>query len=210
MQNSTNQTQKEKLETDLKTQIKKLQRLRDQIKAWVQSNDIKDKSALLDNRRLIETVSRTPYFTRFPHPRIQQMEKFKACEKEMKTKAFSKEGLTAATKLDPKAQEKHEVTIWIQTRVEELLLQVEQSEAEIETLQGGTKKKGKSGGAAADRLDELEHKNERRKWHVSRLEIIMRLLDNGSMAVDQVKDLQDDVQFFVDRNTVSHLHLISG
>ena len=60
MQASTNQTQKEKLETDLKTQIKKLQRLRDQIKTWVASNDIKDKSALLDNRKLIETVS-TPF-----------------------------------------------------------------------------------------------------------------------------------------------------
>lgn len=57
MQASTNQTQKEKLETDLKTQIKKLQRLRDQIKTWVASNDIKDKSSLLDNRKLIETVS---------------------------------------------------------------------------------------------------------------------------------------------------------
>jgi CCR4-NOT transcription complex subunit 3 len=57
MQASTNQTQKEKLELDLKTQIKKLQRLRDQIKTWVASNDIKDKSQLLDNRRLIETVS---------------------------------------------------------------------------------------------------------------------------------------------------------
>jgi CCR4-NOT transcription complex subunit 3 len=57
MQNSTNQTQKEKLETDLKTQIKKLQRLRDQIKAWVANNDIKDKTSLLDNRKLIETVS---------------------------------------------------------------------------------------------------------------------------------------------------------
>lgn len=56
MQSSTNQTQKEKSELDLKTQIKKLQRLRDQIKTWVASNDIKDKSALLDNRRLIETV----------------------------------------------------------------------------------------------------------------------------------------------------------
>jgi len=58
MQASTNQTQKEKLELDLKTQIKKLQRLRDQIKTWVASNDIKDKSQLLENRRLIETVSR--------------------------------------------------------------------------------------------------------------------------------------------------------
>jgi CCR4-NOT transcription complex subunit 3 len=59
MQNTSNQTQKEKLELDLKTQIKKLQRLRDQIKTWVASNEIKDKSMLLDNRRLIETVSPT-------------------------------------------------------------------------------------------------------------------------------------------------------
>lgn len=64
MQASTNQTQKEKLETDLKTQIKKLQRLRDQIKTWVASNDIKDKTALLDNRKLIETVCPHIYFTR--------------------------------------------------------------------------------------------------------------------------------------------------
>lgn len=57
MQTSTNQTQKEKMEQDLKTQIKKLQRLRDQIKTWQQSNEIKDKKPLLDNRKLIELVS---------------------------------------------------------------------------------------------------------------------------------------------------------
>lgn len=56
IQQSTNQTQKEKLEVELKSQIKKLQRLRDQIKTWVQSNDIKDKQPLVDNRKLIETV----------------------------------------------------------------------------------------------------------------------------------------------------------
>ncbi|EPT01461.1 hypothetical protein FOMPIDRAFT_1161778 [Fomitopsis schrenkii] len=185
MQASTNQTQKEKLETDLKTQIKKLQRLRDQIKTWVASNDIKDKTALLDNRRLIET----------------QMEKFKACEKEMKTKAFSKEGLTQHTKLDPEAQKKLEVTQWVQNIVEELLLQVEQAEAEIETLQGGGKKKNKSGGATAERLETLEHLNERRKWHISRLEIILRLLDNGSMPTEKVTGLKEDVQYFVESNT---------
>lgn len=70
MQASTNQTQKEKLETDLKTQIKKLQRLRDQIKTWVASNDIKDKSLLLENRRLIETVrTRYPYRPVLTSPR---------------------------------------------------------------------------------------------------------------------------------------------
>ncbi|KAF9782587.1 Not1 N-terminal domain, CCR4-Not complex component-domain-containing protein [Thelephora terrestris] len=184
MQNSTNQTQKEKLETDLKTQIKKLQRLRDQIKAWVANNDIKDKTALLDNRKLIET----------------QMEKFKACEKEMKTKAFSKEGLTAAAKLDPKAQEKIEATAWVQAQVEQLQIQIEQSEAQVETLQGGVKKKGKSGGTAAERLEELEHLNDRRKWHVNRLELIMRLLVNGSLPVEKVRDLQEDVSYFVESN----------
>jgi hypothetical protein len=54
---ANNATQKDKYETDLKSQIKKLQRLRDQIKTWLTSNDIKDKTQLLDNRRLIETVS---------------------------------------------------------------------------------------------------------------------------------------------------------
>jgi CCR4-NOT transcriptional regulation complex NOT5 subunit len=132
------------------------------------------------------------------------MEKFKACEKEMKTKAFSKEGLIASAKLDPKAQAKQEVTDWVQTQVEALLLQVEQSEAEIESLQGGGKKRGKTN-STVGRLEELEHLNERRKWHISRLEIILRLLDNGSMATERVQDLKEDVNYFVESNTVRYI-----
>jgi CCR4-NOT transcription complex subunit 3 len=132
------------------------------------------------------------------------MEKFKACEKEMKTKAFSKEGLIASAKLDPKAQAKQEVTDWVQSQVEALLLQVEQSEAEIESLQGGGKKKGKAN-STVGRLEELEHLNERRKWHISRLEIILRLLDNGSMATERVQDLKEDVNYFVESNTVRYI-----
>lgn len=67
---SNNTAQKEKLEDNLKREIKKLQRLRDQIKTWAAGNEIKDKGPLMDNRRLIET----------------QMERFKAVEKAMKTK----------------------------------------------------------------------------------------------------------------------------
>ena len=253
MQASTNQTQKEKLETDLKTQIKKLQRLRDQIKTWVASNDIKDKTALLENRRLIETVRilhpgflhfysrdytapfgpttavvtrsarksssgalREGYYSPW-HPCSfvllilvfpQQMEKFKACEKEMKTKAFSKEGLIQSAKLDPKAQEKLEQTQWLQTCVEELLLQVETAEAEIETLQQGGRKRGKVGATAQDRLDELERLNERRKWHISRLEIMLRLLDNGTLSTEQVVGLKDDVNYFVEDNAVRRALII--
>lgn len=53
---SSNPAQKEKLEDNLKREIKKLQRLRDQIKTWAASNDIKDKAPLLEHRKLIETV----------------------------------------------------------------------------------------------------------------------------------------------------------
>lgn len=52
---ATQQNQKEKYEMDLKKEIKKLQRLRDQIKTWISSNDIKDKTALTNARKLIET-----------------------------------------------------------------------------------------------------------------------------------------------------------
>ncbi|CAE6425291.1 unnamed protein product [Rhizoctonia solani] len=186
MQASTNQTQKEKLETDLKTQIKKLQRLRDQIKTWVASNEIKDKSLLLENRKLIET----------------QMEKFKACEKEMKTKAFSKDGLNAAQKLDPREKEKAETTTWLSQQMDELARQIEQTEAEIEQLQGGAtrSRRGKAAGGGG-RAEELATLNERRKWHVGRLEIVMRLLENNTLQTDTVAPLKEHISYFVESNT---------
>ncbi|POY75113.1 hypothetical protein BMF94_1743 [Rhodotorula taiwanensis] len=183
IQASSNQTQKEKLESDLKTQIKKLQRLRDQIKTWMTSNDIKDKQPLVDHRKLIET----------------QMERFKACEKEMKTKAFSKEGLNAAAKLDPKEQQKLEMCQWIQTMVEELSRQVEQAEAEVEQIQSVRQKKKDA--EREQRLEELEHLNERRAWHINRLELILRLLENGNLQTDAVTNVKEDIAYFVESNT---------
>ena len=53
---ATNANQKEKYEADLKKEIKKLQRYRDQIKTWATNSDIKDKRPLTDARRNIETV----------------------------------------------------------------------------------------------------------------------------------------------------------
>ncbi|GAA96798.1 uncharacterized protein L969DRAFT_20141 [Mixia osmundae IAM 14324] len=183
MQMANNVAQKEKLEADLKTQIKKLQRLRDQIKTWLSSNDIKDKKPLTDTRKLIET----------------QMERFKACEKEMKTKAYSKEGLNAATKLDPKEAAKMETASWISNMVDELGRQVEVSEAEAESLAGGLKKKKDT--RTAERVAELEHLNDRRNWHVSRLELILRLLENGNMEPDKVNSVKEDISYFVESNT---------
>ncbi|CAG8663052.1 12865_t:CDS:2, partial [Ambispora gerdemannii] len=183
IQATNNANQKEKLEQDLKKEIKKLQRNRDQIKTWISSNDIKDKRALLDNRKLIE----------------QQMEKFKACEKEMKTKAYSKEGLLQLTKMDPKEKEKMETCEWLNNMVEQLGLQIEAGEAEIESLQVVVKK-GRKDSQKIDRLTEVERAVERHKWHTNRLELILRLLENGNIPTEKVINIQEDVKYYVESN----------
>ena len=127
------------------------------------------------------------------------MELFKACEKEMKTKAFSKEGLSAAVKLDPMDVLKEEMSNFISETVTELGRQIEVAEAEVESLQGGAKKKR---GAPNERIAEVEALNERRRWHVSRLELILRLLENGQIPPTKVADIQTDVKYFLESNTV--------
>lgn len=180
--NATNSNQKEKYEADLKKEIKKLQRLRDQIKSWIASADIKDKNALVENRRLIET----------------QMERFKVVERETKTKAYSKEGLGAAQKLDPVQREKEEINQWLNSSIRLLQDQIDTYESEIESMVAGKKKR------VADkdktRTDELKAKTERHKFHIKKLETILRLLDNDGVEVGQVRRIKDDVEYYIESN----------
>lgn len=60
IQQTSNPSQKEKLEDSLKREIKKLQRQRDLIKAWAAGPDIKDKKPLIEHRKAIETVGTFP------------------------------------------------------------------------------------------------------------------------------------------------------
>ncbi len=104
------------------------------------------------------------------------MEKFKACEKELKTKAFSKEGLNAAAKIDPKEQEKDELCSWVNDTVETLSLQVEKFEAELESLLVSLKKSKKQDSSKSGRLEQVRLQIERHKFHIMKLEIILRML----------------------------------
>lgn len=127
------------------------------------------------------------------------METFKAVEKEMKTKAFSKEGLSAAAKLDPKEKEKLEMCNFLGDMVDELSRQIESAEAEQDSVQA-TMKKSKKDTAKHDRVAELERILERHKWHVSKLEILLRTVENGSADVEQVKDIEDGIRYYVEQN----------
>ncbi|KAK6089040.1 General negative regulator of transcription subunit 3 [Seiridium cupressi] len=183
IEQSTNPAQKEKLEDQLKREIKKLQRLRDQIKTWATGNDIKDKAPLLEQRKAIET----------------KMESFKAVEKAMKTKAYSKEGLSAQQKLDPKEQAKLDMSEWLAGQVEELEQQIESLEAESEGIQA-TLKKGKNQREKQERVATLDHHIERHRWHIGKLELIRRSLENGGLEVEDIDNVKDSIEYYVKDN----------
>ncbi|ELK32901.1 CCR4-NOT transcription complex subunit 3 [Myotis davidii] len=176
LHNAANANQKEKYEADLKKEIKKLQRLRDQIKTWVASNEIKDKRQLIDNRKLIETV----------------------VERETKTKAYSKEGLGLAQKVDPAQKEKEEVGQWLTNTIDTLNMQVDQFESEVESLSVQTRKKKGDKDQKQDRIEGLKRHIEKHRYHVRMLETILRMLDNDSILVDAIRKIKDDVEYYVD------------
>ena len=143
---ATQQNQKEKYEVDLKKEIKKLQRHRDQIKTWAASSDVgrraatraisvtlrapeprlssaqvKDKRALATARKLIET----------------KMEQFKVCEKETKTKTYSKEGLAREARVDPHEAARRSTRAWLRDAADRLGAQVDAAEADVERLSAG-------------------------------------------------------------------------
>lgn len=126
------------------------------------------------------------------------MERFKAIEKEMKTKAFSKEGLTLQTKVDPKEQEKAELREWIREQVESLTTQIDRFEAEIESLRV-TSKKGKKD-SNRERVGHLEHWIERHRWYINRLELILRLVENNQLDLDEVRLVEPGVNTYVNHN----------
>ena len=171
------QNQKEKYEGDLKKEIKKLQRLRDQIKAWIGGTEVKDKEPLFEARRLIET----------------KMEQFKICEKETKTKTYSKEGLARQERLSPEEQSKYETTSWIGDIIERLGGLVDEAEIEVEKLSAGKGKKTNK-----NLIDDFIHYIAQHKYHISKLEGIIRLVNNDVLDVDIVDPLKDDLEYYID------------
>ena len=169
------QSQKEKHEGDLKKEIKKLQRLREQLKTWINSGDIRDKSQLIENRKKVE----------------KKMEQFKICEKETKTKAFSKAGLAQAASLDPEQKAKIECRNWVQSICDEICQKCEAAEADIEVIESERKPN-------RSKLDDLTAMRDMHKYHIENLEKVMRALDTDVLTRHEVDALKDDLEYYLE------------
>mmetsp|Transcript_15098 Transcript_15098/g.42953 ORF Transcript_15098/g.42953 Transcript_15098/m.42953 type:complete len:611 (-) Transcript_15098:631-2463(-) len=178
---ATNSNQREKHEMELKRSIKKLQRMRDQIKTWITMNEIKDKRQLLDARRLIEV----------------QMERYRACEKDSKNKNYSKEGNI----IKPEDKRKVKLRNWIQKCLDDLKVQTEQLDSEMEVLTLKLRKAKKPKNADIEESVELETRIERHQYHTKCLEIILRRLENDELSIEDVMDIKDSVDGYIENNT---------
>jgi len=172
------QSLKEKYESDLKKEIKKLQRLRDQIKTWLGSSDVKDKAPLTEARKIIES----------------KMEQFKICEKDTKTKAYSKEGLARAERGgDNKDSEREDKLEWVNQCLERLAELNENLEGEIEKASSG---RGKT--KNKDQIEKLENRMQKNRWHINKLEQVISLIEDGDLDPAKLDGIKENVDFYIE------------
>ncbi|KAG7906218.1 hypothetical protein KL906_004671 [Ogataea polymorpha] len=176
-ENASNGSQKEKLENDLKKEIKKLQRFREQVKNWQATNEVKDKERLNEYRRLVE----------------QAMEKYKVVEKGSKTKAFSDESLASFD--DP--QEDNEAIEFVRETLDEIQRQEEALESELDKLGA---KKGKKTSAVDERKSEIEDLLEIHQFHRQKLEVVLRLLESHVLRPEDIMNIQEDIKYYLEEN----------
>uniref|UniRef100_A0A914HT59 CCR4-NOT transcription complex subunit 3 n=1 Tax=Globodera rostochiensis TaxID=31243 RepID=A0A914HT59_GLORO len=189
MAEANSDNQREKFQDDLKKEIKKLQRLRDQIKGWQNSSEIKDKDSLSKFRKLIE----------------QRMEIFKDVERENKTKPHSKQGLSAEDKLDPREKEKCETIEWLNGQIRRIQDEIDRTESKLETLSSmadTNRKRGKKDDGKKnekEKVEELRKHLERVKFHLLNLEVCMRMINNEKLEIKDVNGkLKEPLEMYID------------
>lgn len=174
---------RDKVEAELKKDLKKLQRYRDQIRAWISSTDVKDNTQLVAARKLIES----------------KMESFKVLERASKTKAFSKEGLAQRrSQMDPAERARAETEDWLTETMQTLEVQIETFEGEIESELAAVKKNKKP----PPKVDELEQLVSQHKEHIRKLEQVLRLLNNEQTTPEMIMDnLKDQLEYYLEACT---------
>lgn len=185
---STSDSQREKLESDLKKEIKKLQKFRDQIKTWQGNGSLEAAIAplkLQEHRRLVE----------------EAMECYKDVEKNSKMKSFSNQSIMLAAKendliMTPEVLDALEFLVGVE---EELTEQNETLEEEYEKL---SQKKVRKNNMLQieERKQELEGFKSKNEFHLDNIEAVVRYLKSGKVSVESVWTIQDDLNFYVESN----------
>ncbi|KAI3402695.2 NOT5 [Candida oxycetoniae] len=188
IQNCEVPSQRDKLENDLKKELKKLQRSRDQLKLWLADSNIKlDKSLLQENRTKIE----------------QAMDDFKGLERHSKIKQFSNEGLELQKEMQKQSRfgdlvKLQEACEYISGVIQQLTNQNDELDRELEQLSQQSKKKNSH--SAQNSIEDVKYKIDRNNNHIDRLEGVLDNLENDRLDPAKIDDVKDDLDFYVEMN----------
>ena len=176
VEDATDHSSKQRWTAELKKELKKLQRMRDQIKGWLSNGAVKDTSDLEHHKSEIES----------------KMELFKDLERDVKTKAYmgsSDDEEEFDRDADP---ELTEVVDWISETVDTLQDQLsEYQETLDEEMRMGKR-------ADQEVVDRFQTAIEQNKWHVENLESILQLCYDGEVTASIVSRIRDDVEYYVE------------
>ena len=171
--------QKEKLEENLKAQIKKLQRDRNQLSSWIAEKSVKDKDLLMEGKSKIEAL----------------MDHFKDFERESKMKRFSQVGLNKEDRADPEVQKRREMITWIQDMLSNLEKEFDELTAEDQRL---TSRKPSKNSKEEVNLAFTKRVLESHRWHMNKLEQLQRKLNNEDVNVESLETLKDSLTNYMD------------
>eukprot|EP00891_Asterochloris_glomerata_P003768 jgi/Astpho2/3768/Aster-x0589 len=156
------------------------QRLRDQVREWVDSGQKHlDIDMLLEARRDVEV----------------EMELFKELEKSLKVKPFSQATLGQQQEQSAEERAREESEHWLRRVKGQLTEQIELIEADMEQLT--SKADSKKPPSRAAELDELAT---RHKLQITHLEQVQRLLHNDEVTPEQIQQrLKDSMKDYLER-----------
>ena len=128
------------------------------------------------------------------------MERFRDCEKETKTKAYSKEGLQ---KLSAELDVKGPLRTWLQDSIERLEEQLKEYESLLSDYNLSDD---------PDLLEKtitLEHTIERHNVHIENLKTISSAWENDTVTKQQIKAIKRPVDEYIENNQVCFFYRYS-
>ncbi|CAN3375701.1 general negative regulator of transcription subunit 3 [Diutina rugosa] len=224
-EDSDNSREKEKLESDLKKEIKRLQKFREQIKIWQSKDDIKAltlasgqlSQKLNENKRLIE----------------EGMEMYKEVERTSKLKTFSNQSILMAASMDndddvglddadgssdgwdtdqdvdeflsdPEEEEYSEETVqeilFFQDIIHQLSAQLQKLHGEYDKLVNKKVRKNNSGTIEAKK-EKIQATLAQHKIHIKKILKLIRLLKLGKLSdMNLLEVVKSDLERYVDTN----------
>merc|ERR1719343_954263 len=122
------------------------------------------------------------------------MQRFKDFERELKTKAFSTCALSKSG--DDLELEKIKYQDWLTSNIQVLSDQLDELEADLEVL-GNKKTLNAQDKSEQSRLKTCQ---ERHRWHVNKLEQLLRALDNNALDMSELAVVRDFVELYVENH----------